>query len=222
MQASLVLMIKKGTILKLGINFPLLFCGLVLSVSQVFANDVDESESTPVSETKCPTSFDSKIKKYFEICDAESKHEGGVYLLQAKVYYGLSQAAQDALKSGVPITLQLKTEILRQRNYLWDETIATLKQKYRLQYHYLSEQYILTNLNTNVKASYDTSESAISEISEIEDLPIIDSNLLNSAETYYGRIRVKLVVGDLPSPLRLWAYMSSEWRLKSKWFQWQL
>ena len=193
----------------------------VLADVTVDSNDPNSARST-FNASRCPTSGDPHRAKYFEVCDAESRLDDGVLLLQAKFYFGLSEAVEEALKSGVPITLQVRIEILRERNFIWDETIAGLTQKYRIQYHNLSQQYILSNLNTKLNSIFQTSQSAINLISHIHGFPIIDKKLLDDKETYYGRIRISLVLRDLPSPLRLWAYLSSDWRLKSEWFQWQL
>jgi len=194
----------------------------ILTTFPVYSADDAALTSEQIETNACPVSGNPQATKYFEVCDAETKHEEGVHLLNARLFFGLSAEVQEALQSGVPITLQLKIEILRERSYMWNESVASLNQKYRLHYHILSQQFILTNLNTKINSSYESSEEAISAISEVHELPIIDSKLLKESESYYGRVRVKLVISDLPSPLRLWAYLSSDWRLKSEWFQWQL
>lgn len=193
-------------------------------VNQASADNKNDTQSREeaLKQIKCPTE-DAKTKPHhFEICDAESRVERGVYVLSAHLFYGLSAPAREALNSGVPITLQLRIEILRERSLLWDETVTSISQKYRLHYHTLSQRYVLTNLNSRLVSSYESSEVAMAAISNIDGLPIVESKVIKKSETYYGRIRARLVVSDLPSPLRLWAYMSSDWRLKSEWFQWQL
>jgi hypothetical protein len=105
---------------------------------------------------------------------------------------------------------------------MWDETVAALSQRYRIQYHALTQQYVVTNLNTNERTAHNSQQIALESISHISHLPVIDEKLLHTDKVYYGRVRSRLVIKKLPSPLRLWAYMSSDWRLKSEWYQWQL
>jgi len=173
-------------------------------------------------QLSCPPIGDSRQGKYFEVCAVNSRTLGGVYYLDIQVYYGLSDTSNNALKSGVPITFSIQIEVIRNRNWMWDETIASLNQKFRLQYHALTRKYVVTNLNSKARLNYPDKRSAIAAISQLNHLPVIDKKLILGSESYYGRVRSRLVVADLPSPLRLWAYLSSDWRLKSEWYQWPL
>lgn len=173
-------------------------------------------------DAKCPTIKPAKTRKFFEICDASTRIERGVILLSLKSYFGLSQVAEEALESGVPVTLVFHIEVIRQRGWMWDETIATLVQRYRIQYHALTQQYVVTNLNNNASSAHNSRQIALDAISNIPRLPVIDEKLVTSNSVYYGRVCSRLAIKSLPSPLRFWAYMSSDWRLKSEWFQWQL
>ena len=174
------------------------------------------------AQGRCPTLGDARQQKYFEVCAASTHVSGAVYMMDVRVFYGLSKTVSDALDSGVPITFALQIEINRQRKWMWDETIATLTQRFRIQYHALTQKYIVINLNSNAHTSYPTRSLAISAISHLRHLPLIDTKLIDRGQLYYGRLRSRLVVSDLPSSLRLWAYLSSEWRLKSEWYQWEL
>ena len=62
----------------------------------------------------------------------------------------------------------------------------------------------------------------LSLIQSFHDLPLIDANLLKPREKYTVRMRADIDIESLPTPVRLWAYLGSEWSLKSNWYQWSL
>ena len=57
---------------------------------------------------------------------------------------------------------------------------------------------------------------------QITDFPFLDQGLLIAGERYEGALRVLLDLEALPAPLRLFAYLSDDWRLSSEWRTWPL
>ena len=143
-----------------------------------------------------------------------------VYYLNARIDYKLSDKVIDALHKGVPINFKIKIEISRVRDYLWNEIITDLRQRYRLEYHALTKQYIVNNLNSGSRHSFPNLKVALSVLGTIVNLPLVDKNLLEPDQQYNGRIQAVLDVDRLPVPLRLLAYLTSGWRLSSEWFLW--
>ena len=158
----------------------------------------------------------------FRVLKADTRLVRGVYLLDARLNYDLSNDVAKALLSGVPLTIELEIEVLRNRTWLWDETVASLVQRYRLEYHALAEQYVITNLNSGLLKSFPTRGTAIDYIEHIRNFPLLDRSLLNPTEIYHARLRVSLDIESLPTPLRPVAYLSSDWRLGSEWYAWPL
>jgi len=155
------------------------------------------------------------------IHSASTHLEKGVYLLDAQLEYVLSKVAIEALDSGVSLTFDLDIEVYKPRKWVWNDTVASLSQRYRIVYHALSKQYIVTNLNSGVQNSYASRNTALLTMGRIENIPLIDKKLLGG-EGRWVRIRLSLAINELPAPLRPWAYINSDWRLKSEWFEWQL
>ena len=145
-----------------------------------------------------------------------------VFRLDAEIDYRFSEETLEALHNGVPLILNLDIQVVRQRTYLWNETIANLDQRYRLGYHALADQYLVTNLNSGARYNYSTLNAAIAALGHLTDLPLLDEDLINPAETYTGKLRARLDVERLPTPLRLLAYFSSAWSLSSSWYTWPI
>jgi hypothetical protein len=158
----------------------------------------------------------------FRIRLAETQLEEGVYRLRARIDYELSDTAVQALRNGVPLTFLVEIGIYRQRSYLWDDRVATVRQRYRLEYHALSERHIVTNLNTGAGRVHQSLEDALSAIGRIEDFPLLDGGLLRGGARYLGEIRASLDLEALPMPLRALAYLNPQWRLASKSYAWPL
>jgi hypothetical protein len=145
-----------------------------------------------------------------------------VYHLNAKIEYLFSNEALKALDNGVPLVVELTIEIDRNREYVWDETVATLRQRYQLSYEALTQRYVVTNLNSGADSYYPRRAAAVAAMGDVVNIPILDAGLLNPAEHYMARLRVRLDLDALPVPLRVIGYFSGNWRISSEWYSWPL
>jgi hypothetical protein len=158
----------------------------------------------------------------FVISDIDTEIKDGVYLLDADIDYRFTDDTLQALSNGVPLTVNLTIEIERVRNWWLDVEVARLEQRYSLQYHALSHQYTLRNLNSGAFYSYPHYFAAIEAMGTLRELPLLDSKLILPEEEYEGAIKVELDIEALPSPLRPVAYLTPAWRLQSDWYKWSL
>lgn len=158
----------------------------------------------------------------FEVRSASSMLVDGVYRVDARVQFVLSDQALEALENGVPLNIQYQFEVVRNRRFWLDATEASLAVGHQLQYHALSQRYIVRNLNTGEQDSYATLFSALNNLGRVEGLPVIDESLLDEDGDYSMRMRAVLDIRDFPAPLRLLLFWRDEWRLESDWFRWPL
>lgn len=164
----------------------------------------------------------SVYAKGFRILAAETKLKNQVFQLEANMDLAFSADALEALRSGVPLIVLIEIEVLKDRNWWWDKTVAKLEQGYLLLYHALSEKYIIHNLNSGAQQNYTGLNAALYSLSNLRDFPLIDKNLLDEDDDYYVRLRTFLDIESLPAPMRPIAYISSQWQLESDWFSWPL
>jgi hypothetical protein len=158
----------------------------------------------------------------FFISEIHTEVKEGVYLLDADIDYRFSDEALRALSNGVPLTIQLTLEIDRLRKWWLNDEIATLQQRYSLQYHALTHQYLLRNLNSGAFYSLPHYPAAVEALGTLRGLPLLDSKLILPDERYEVALQVELDIEALPSPLRPVAYITPAWRLKSDWYRWSL
>lgn len=158
----------------------------------------------------------------FQIVQASTHLSQGVYLVDADIHYHLTKPVTEALRNSVPLTFVLTMEVRHPRAWLWDETVASLEQRFRLQYHALAQQYVVTNVNNDALHSFPTLDAALRFMGRIRDFPLLDRSLLTPGEHYQVWLHAALDIEALPAPLRPVAYFSSAWRLSSDWYSWPL
>lgn len=159
---------------------------------------------------------------HFEVRTASVERIADVYYLNAWIEFRLSTEARTALQSGLPITIQLQVQLLHVRRFWFDAQKASLSQKYQLEYHALSERYIVRNLNSGDQSSFATLFSALNFLGRVNRLPLIDASLLDPKTRYDIRLRAVLDTAQLPGPLRLLAFWRRDWSIASSWYQWRL
>jgi hypothetical protein len=159
---------------------------------------------------------------YFEVRSATTELVDGVYTLDARLQLVLSSEALEALNAGVPLTIELQVEVLRQRRFFPDALDAEIAVRFELEYRPLSQRYIVRNLNSGNQESFATLYSALNTLGRIQRLPIVDKNLLRDNSDYRLRVRALLNTQQYPAPLRFVFFWRDQWQLKSDWFQWQL
>lgn len=164
----------------------------------------------------------SEGEEHFTVQSAQTTLVEGVYLLDARIDYDFTPDVLEALDSGVPLTLAVQMEIVQTDSWLWDTEFAAVEQRYRLEYHALTEQYRITHLSSGAQYNFPSRATAISALGNISNFPLLDKKLLIPSEEYSGRMQASLDVETLPTPLRLLAYFSSEWDLTSDWYTWPL
>ncbi len=158
----------------------------------------------------------------FEVRSAYAELLNSVYYLNARIEYQLGKKGRDTLQSGVPLTLELEIEVERNRRFLPDWTMASLRQRYELKFHALSERYIVVNLNSGERTSFPTLSSALDALGRVNALPIIDAALLDPELQYRIRLRAVLDVREIPVALRIVAFLFGDSRIESEWYSWSL
>lgn len=206
--------------------FGSIMLALAFSEHVVAENIVEKTiaAETEKAETGATESEQGEKKKKpgFRIIEISSRLDNDVYRLDALIEYHLSKAVFEALVSGVPITIELQMEVVSPREWIWNKSIAELSQQYRIEYYALTQQYLVTNLNSQRQNIYSNQQFALDALGVISEFPLIDRQFLKSGDSYDGRLRARLMIEELPAPLNVLAYLSSEWRLASEWYAWHL
>ncbi len=161
-------------------------------------------------------------KGRIEVRSAYTVREDNVYFLVARIDYRLSREAQEALANGVALNIELQINLTRTRRLMWDAGIASLRQRYQLSFHALTERYVVLNLNSGETASYQELATALAALGAVDRLPLIDAALLDEDDRYEIAMRSVLDIKELPASVRLLSLVWGNWRTASEWYSWRL
>jgi hypothetical protein len=158
----------------------------------------------------------------FEVRSAFLEPAERVYQLNATIDLTLSRAFQQAIEQGVPVELEVDLTVDRKRSYLPDKQVAAIAQRWHIQYHALSERFLITNDNSGQSASYATLNAALLSLSQIRGLPVVDEALIEKGGRYEGSLRVTTTVeGGLPSALKVMMFWM-DWKRSTDWYTWSV
>ena len=161
-------------------------------------------------------------KGRIEVRSAYTVREANVYFLVARIDYRLSREAQEALANGVALNIELQINLSRTRRLMWDAGVASLRQRYQLSFHALTERYVVLNLNSGESASYQELATALAALGAVDRLPLIDAALLDEDDRYEIAMRSVLDIKELPASVRLLSLVWGNWRMASEWYTWRL
>ncbi len=161
-------------------------------------------------------------KGRIEVRSAYTVLEDGVYYLSARVEYRLSRQALEALNKGVSLNVELQINVVQLRRFIWDDGVATLRQRYELSFHALTQRFVVLNLNSGESRSFSDLETALLNLGTVERLPVIDAALLDDDDDYEIALRSILDIKELPASVRLLSLVWGDWRVASNWYRWRL
>ena len=103
-----------------------------------------------------------------------------------------------------------------------DDMEAELAIRYELEYHPLSQRYVVRNLNSGEQDSFATLYSALNNLGRVQGLPLIDDAVLEADSSYRVRARALLQTRQYSAPIRMLFFWRGQWQLESEWFEWML
>ena len=157
-----------------------------------------------------------------QVSTAETKHGGTAWFLNAWMNITLSQKAREALENGVPLVFDFQIQTLEKHTWLWDRVIEEHREVRKIRYHPLSRAYIVKNANTGDLRGFRRLSEAMRSVGLLLDVKVLDYSAMDDTAHYAVRLRGGLDIESLPTPIRLLAYVSSAWNIKSDWYQWPL
>ena len=158
----------------------------------------------------------------FEVRSAFLEPAERVYRLNATLNLALSKSAQQAIREGVSVALELDLSVDRKRRWLPDQQVAYLVQRWEIRYHALSERYLVNNLNSGEQNSYSTLPAALAALSQVRDLPVIDEALIEKGERYEASLKaIATIEGGLPSAVKYIMFWI-DWKRSTDWYTWAM
>ena len=148
------------------------------------------------------------------IIDVDGGFKQDVYEITARLDYSLSDNAIEALQHGVSLNFIVRVDFFRKRQWVWDKHIERLNLNYQLDYHPLSERYLVIDMTSNKSEDFSSLSAALRYLGSIKTRTNMSNEVFNN-ETHYLSLRAVLDVRSLPIPLQALTLFSSDWNLKS-------
>ncbi len=134
------------------------------------------------------------------------------------------------LRNGIPITFIFEIKIIKERNFFFNQTVIKQLVKFQLEYHALSNQYIVTNLNLlktvdpniDARKSFPTLSLALDYLAHPKSIKIGTINALDTTANYEGYIKFWLDIESLPTPMQLPVFFDKKWDLQTETFNWSI
>ena len=157
----------------------------------------------------------------FTVRHVDTRVVGETWLLDAGIELDFNPESREAMESGVPLTVLLEVEVTRE-GLLRDERIRRLQLRYRLERHALSRRYMLTFATSGKTRTYVDFTDASRSLGTIRALKLMGRGQALPGHVHRVRLRARLDIEDLPSPLRPLAWLRSLLPVRGNWFTWVL
>ncbi len=150
---------------------------------------------------------------------AAEVREGMLYV-DADARVDLFDAQREALLSGVPLTFAWEFSVEQERPWLWSRDVESQAIHARIEYHALSRLYRVIWPDSEESATFATLDGALEALTHLRALALAPASAFPKNGAYRGRTRLRLVLENLPLPMRPRAYFSDRWQLASEWYLW--
>lgn len=143
--------------------------------------------------------------------------------LSTQLEFELSQAVIDALHKGIPIYFVAEADVLRERWYWTNKTVATARRQFRLAYQPLTRQWRLNiisgqivepGLGLSLNQNFESWSEALSTVRRISRWKIADAANLAADTRHIVDFRFRLDLAQLPRPLQIGTLGQSDWSVE--------
>ena len=143
--------------------------------------------------------------------------------LSTQLEFELSQAVVDALQKGIPIYFVAEVDVLRERWYWTNKTVATARRQFRLAYQPLTRQWRLNivsgqiveaELGLSLNQNFESLSEAINTVRRISRWKIANASDLASNASHIIDFRFRLDLAQLPRPLQIGTLGQSGWSVE--------
>lgn len=147
----------------------------------------------------------------FEISELNALWGNGRVEIGCEQHLQLSAEAREALRHGVPLTIELELILRAAGTQAW---IGADTRRFELRYLPLSEHYRVSGIGANDVATFPRLRHALAELSQL-DLSLETGAL--PAGDYELLARARLDHTHMPPPMRLPALFDPRWKHTSNW-----
>lgn len=155
-----------------------------------------------------------------ELSQFEVERSSEELTLTAQLQFELSAPVEDALLKGVPVYFRVEAEVLRERWYWYDKSLASVSRHYKLAFQPLTRRWRLSvgtgsgssaGQGLALSQTFDSLPMAIAAIKRIVKWRIAGPGELDPAGRYRLDFRFMLDLSQLPRPFQIGVLGQSDW-----------
>lgn len=165
--------------------------------------------------------FADALDGILEVHSAYVNIDKGVFMLHARVEYPVSPVIRSALRDGVTLTFDLEARVDRDRRYWRNSNIVDLTLRRELNYHAVSDRYVVKDTKNGDQVSFPTLDEALDYLGRVDAWPILVEPQLDGGN-YTISVRAGVRRGHLPASLRAILFWTDDWARVSEWYSWSL
>ncbi len=165
--------------------------------------------------------FADALDGILEVHSAYVNIDKGVFMLHARVEYPVSPVIRSALRDGVTLTFDLEARVDRDRRYWLNSNIVDLTLRRELNYHAVSDRYVVKDTKNGDQVSFPTLDEALDYLGRVDAWPILVEPQLDGGN-YTISVRAGVRRGHLPASLRAILFWTDDWARVSEWYSWSL
>ncbi|MCG6871641.1 MAG: DUF4390 domain-containing protein [Gammaproteobacteria bacterium] len=157
----------------------------------------------------------------FTFREGQVRQEADRLVVNARLDLQLSDASAEALDRGIPLEILFEFRLLKPRWWIvWDKLLKEWTLRARLEFHALSNLYLVTLPNDSEARAFPSRADALDYLGTLSHISLPAPAA--GEDRFDLALRARIDVDALPAALRPMAYTLSGWRLKSKWKKWAL
>ena len=150
------------------------------------------------------------------------ERDGEELILSARIDFTLSSVVEDALHKGIPVYFVAEAELLRERWYWADRSLATTRRYTRLMYQPLTRRWRLNTsseplnnagLGVSLTQNFDTLDEALTAVQRIGRWKIASADDIDGGGRHVLRFRFRLDASQLPRTLQIGSVGHSDWAI---------
>ena len=141
-------------------------------------------------------------------------------LVSARLRGGFTREIKQEIINGVSKEFFYYMVIKRVMPGWLDEEKVSGTVRYLIKYDILTQQFLVTRTTAGLISEhiYDSYDSMIADISQIDRISLSRLNVLNNRSEYYVSIKAEMKAGKLPFPLRYLFFFVPYSRFSTEWY----
>lgn len=157
-----------------------------------------------------------------EVTSLQLDHTPQGLYLSATLQLELPDLVESALYKGISVSFVTEAEVVRQRWYWYDKTVARATRYLRLSYQPLTRRWRLaqsptafgaSGLGVSLGQNFDELSDALASMQRIARWKIAEPGIIDPRARYQVQLRLWLDLSQLPRPLQIGAMGRSGWNL---------